>query len=153
MRLYVWFLQDNLLDSETESNYSTYTVDSLLAYTHTHKLCMLLHRDKCKSMRCVKMILQPLFCHITQRKKLTPEKPWGMTHAYHLTESGTLFWTPQVTKNKKIIIIIPSLTYSSTKQSTAAEFLPTSTFFNCGAVIAFHCPLPGLLSAALKLSG
>lgn len=39
MRLYVWFLQDNLLDSETESNYSTYTVDSLLAYTHTNYAC------------------------------------------------------------------------------------------------------------------
>lgn len=38
MRLYVWFLQDNLLDSETESNYSTYTVDSLLAYTHTQTM-------------------------------------------------------------------------------------------------------------------
>lgn len=32
---------------------------------------MLLHRDKCKSMRCVKMILQPLLSHNTTEKAHT----------------------------------------------------------------------------------
>lgn len=97
--------------------------------THTHKLCMLLHRDKCKSTRCVKMILQPLFCHITQRKKLTPEKPWGMTHAYHLTESGTLFWTPQVTKNKKNYNNNPQFDVFLYKAKHCCRIPPNINFF------------------------